>query len=86
MSSQRTLEIKHEMLCADEVVEFQYRLLISNAIRSFQAQKPPKPIKIHGLCMDRFFRERDLGDVCARGTPNRAAFFPGGTPSYTEDL
>lgn len=85
LGSRNMVQQKHEKLWVDEVVELQYRLLVLNEIRAFQALDPPKPIKFHGIVLYRFLNDRELDNLRERGTSFSALFVRGGNPYSDEN-
>lgn len=85
MGTSFRIETRHERFWADEVVQLQYRPLVMNEIRAFQATEPKNVVKFHGISVDHILSERELDHLCARVKSKRASFVPGGTPSFLAD-
>lgn len=58
LESSRRLQTKHECVWADEIIEPQYRLLVSNEIRAFQATNPGTVVTFHGIVFHNLLTEK----------------------------
>lgn len=62
------LQLHHEKLWPDEVVELHYHLLVMNGISSFQATYPTTVPKFHGIVISRLLRDCELDEMQTRET------------------
>lgn len=62
----RRLQTKHERLWAEEVVEFQYRLLVINEVSAFQPTDQNTVLSFHCIKVHRLLTEKALYGLCAR--------------------
>lgn len=71
MGNSRGLQRRHEKLWADEVVDLQYRLLLTNEIADMDPPTNYKP-SFHGIHVCRLLKAEELDELCGRGSSNRS--------------
>lgn len=81
----RKLQIRHEKLWADEVVQLIYWLLDVNGICSFQNTDPDTVPKVHCILIRNLLCDWELDEMHIHGTGHSSSLVPVGTLYKVED-
>lgn len=81
----RRLQVKHEKIWADEVVDLQFRLFVLHGYRSIHDVEPNTDFTLHVIVVHRMLSDLELDDMHSRGTGQRSSYAPSDSSNYGDD-